>query len=1124
MNSTIDRLRNEKASSSKVHKSNTSIAQKNKNEKKENYNNNNIRSKSRKKDLNIISKIIFGSNAPEPPNKYDKLINELTAFNKNLSNIKQKYVTINEQPSTSSLNNINNNNNNNSNTDKKNTDYSKKKMNLSITNSKENLLFNTKSLISPKGSFNIKKNKLSFVGNPSNNININVLNNDYNNKVNKSNALKSEISTNLTDTIFPQLFARTKIQQYFPKDISRPFSSVMSSAGKNNYSKNSLRIVQPLNSHFLSNMIYLYKAPSNNGKTRPFSHVQKSTTFEASNPFLSSNFSLFSNRRLDSEFSHKGSKKTNKGIPTLLSFDYSNGISVQRKHDKSNNDQGNDDTNPSQMENIDEIEQDKENLQKNVISIQRKSRKSNGSNNINDSNDVNLYLKTSNSNLNTNPNVDSVNTTNISQIKSTLTNKLNSKSKKLNINYIKTKSINFDNINFDLSNIKNESNSAILSKRSKHSQIPISIYILSSYNIYNNQIGLTEIELFDKKGKIPIIEASANSSYIEGGINKNNNTKNIMNLFNGNCYTTSEKDMWVSTFYPDLKIDILIDSSYTLDSISIWNYNGKEINKGVKNVEIYRKNVLIWKGQINKGCFNTKIDYSTKIKINKLLFDSNDKNDTDETTSIYNINRNKYYSARKAFYHSTNSLNSARNKIPQNSNPFANSNSMNSTLNNNNFNISSSGINSRFNSNFDSNNLNNTNEPNSNYSYEKTALRTSIGKSSQEISELTQKKYDGKIISCNKIKIVLTSNYGHRKFIGLTGVQFLDENSEPINIETASSIGALPKDVNTYYNEINDQRIFENVFNCINNTTDENQMWLTVIKKNEPLPYFELFFDQPINLSTIRIYNYNSPLDLDKCTKTIDIYIDDHLPNCPLYIQNIILHKGVADDNVGYYQDICFPIKTKFEYSEKELEPFKTIKTASFLYSQCYETPYLPTGFVIKISLMSNYGDKDNIGIDKIKIYDQLGRDIFHKYKTKYRVEANSLIINDFNDNNGCLLRYMNTNSKDGEHYKENSIFFFFKIPISISYISIKNYRKKKECGVKDIKIYSDDNIIFEGIINQSDAENESDKNGGETLILFTCDMEITKNLDENLLSRPINKTNIAEVKTKNYTSMDLYL
>ena len=36
--------------------------------------------------------------------------------------------------------------------------------------------------------------------------------------------------------------------------------------------------------------------------------------------------------------------------------------------------------------------------------------------------------------------------------------------------------------------------------------------------------------------------------------------------------------------------------------------------------------------------------------------------------------------------------------------------------------------------------------------------------------------------------------------------------------------------------------------------------------------------------------------------------------------------------------------------------------------------------------------------------------------------------------------------------------------------------------------------------------------------------MEITKNLDENLLSRPINKTNIAEVKTKNYTSMDLYL
>ena len=1098
LNGNIDRMKNTKPSNAKIHKLNTSIPKK--------TNEYESRSRSRKNNLNLMSKMMIGPNSHA--NKYEELIHNITAMNNNLSNLNKINLNIIPNDSISSRKR----------NDKTNP-TAKKKINLSITNSKENLFSNnitkydsnTKTMLSPKNSFSTSKQYgYSFVTNANNE---NILNdslevNDANTsdiKV-KDKTIQIDSKNSLTDKIFPQLNTKSKMN-FISKGSSRPFSSVMSATKSKTVNKG----IQPLNSYFLPNMNYVYKSPSNVSKSRPFSHIQKSTAFEISNPIASVNFAL-SNRRIESDLSAAKVKKSNKSSSTLLSFDYNANI-IKKKEDYLTKMARMDDTKFKKiMEMVDELE-----LEKNKK--EEKSRKSaanaNNINNISNSSEINSFLKTSNSNLNTNPNIEVIN--------SNKDNPSNTKNKKYNINYIKTNSINFGNININLTNTKNDSSPVLLSQRSK-STVTISIYILSSYNIYTNQIGLTEIELFDKNGdKIPIIEASASSSFENGDdINKNNNTKTIMNLFNGNCHTVLDDDMWTSPFYPDLKIDIIIEGTASIGSFVIWNYNGKDVNKGVKSVEIYRKNILMWKGQINKGCFNTKIDYSTKIKVSNYSSEDFDTKETIPPSTTYSVNRNKYYSARKAFYNSTNSLNSARNKFPlHTTNPFANSNSMNSTINNN-FNISNSNVNSRFSSNYDTNINNNeinTSDYNShNYSYEKNALRTSIGKSSRDIQSIdlsSNKKYNGKIITCNKIKIVITSNYGHRKFVGLTDVQFLDENGAPINIESASSIGALPKDVNTYYNDINDQRIFENVFNGITNTIDDSQMWLTVIKPNEPLPYFELFFDEPVNISAIRIYNYNSPLDLDKCAKQIDLYFDDHLPVCPLSISSIILHKGTGDPNVNYYQDITFPIKTKFEYSERELEPFKNVKTASFLYNQCYETPYLPSGFVFKFSMMSNYGDEVAIGIDQIELYDQLGRDLLKKYKSKYRIETNSEEIrSDFMDSTGCLLKYINTASKDGDYLKENSMYFFFKIPVAISYIKIKNFSENEECGVKDAKIYMDDKIIFEGALNRNK----------DTLILFTCDMEITKNIDENLLSKPVNKTNIDEIKTENYISMDMYL
>ena len=43
------------------------------------------------------------------------------------------------------------------------------------------------------------------------------------------------------------------------------------------------------------------------------------------------------------------------------------------------------------------------------------------------------------------------------------------------------------------------------------------------------------------------------------------------------------------------------------------------------------------------------------------------------------------------------------------------------------------------------------------------------------------------------IRIVFISNYGHKDYVGLTCLEFIDNKGKVINIEKAKTIGALPK-------------------------------------------------------------------------------------------------------------------------------------------------------------------------------------------------------------------------------------------------------------------------------------------------------------------------------------------
>jgi hypothetical protein len=399
-------------------------------------------------------------------------------------------------------------------------------------------------------------------------------------------------------------------------------------------------------------------------------------------------------------------------------------------------------------------------------------------------------------------------------------------------------------------------------------------------------------------------------------------------------------------------------------------------------------------------------------------------------------------------------------------------------------------------------------------------------------------------IKFKRIRLVLSSNYGHPNFIGLTGLEFYDSNNKLIDIETAETIGALPKDLHTIYNIENDNRIFENIFNGENNVDDSYNMWVTLFDTSKEFPYIELSFNAFIYLSKIRIFNYNKKNELDICVRTIEIFLDNK------YYNTIYLHQGIgyiSNENIiqkdnliinnnetkNFSQEFYLPInnnyynhinKTKIS-SEKKIN----IEYASNKFEQSYETPYMPNGHIIKFQLLSNYykgkpidnNEKNTntnsvnnilvknynyIGINIVNVFDENGNDILSQKDNKYKIISNKEMI--IYDKNTIILKSSQNEDND------NNIFLLFENPINISYIELNPFyfinNENTLNSVKEIKIFCDSSIIFEGEVY----------NYQPTIILFTSNPNISENININYLTKKRLKRQINEINKEDYFSL----
>lgn len=346
----------------------------------------------------------------------------------------------------------------------------------------------------------------------------------------------------------------------------------------------------------------------------------------------------------------------------------------------------------------------------------------------------------------------------------------------------------------------------------------------------------------------------------------------IIRIYDYSLEEPEDRSTWSSLLIKDIRIDLYYESSNEVENLRIWNYSGKESNKGVKNLLILKDKHQIFKGVIKEfNKYNSDEENCTVIKLNTFNSSPN-KNRFGMKQLISSQISNKF---------STSNLNNSGSLTAQDlfNEEITESKVIESIDKLSNKNIKKINIESIQNSNSNYLPASARNPQKIITEHSETLILDEVLKTSLN-KKLSKSTFNFSNVKFKSIKIILTSNHGDSKYIGLTGIQLINCNGENINIEQARSIGAMPKDINTVSYNNGDPRIFENIFNMINETADDNYMWLTLINNNLASsqsypPYIEIVFDEPQLLSNIKVWNYNKPDELDKGVKSIDVIFDD---------------------------------------------------------------------------------------------------------------------------------------------------------------------------------------------------------------------------------------------------------
>lgn len=160
---------------------------------------------------------------------------------------------------------------------------------------------------------------------------------------------------------------------------------------------------------------------------------------------------------------------------------------------------------------------------------------------------------------------------------------------------------------------------------------------------------------------------------------------------------------------------------------------------------------------------------------------------------------------------------------------------------------------------------------------------------------------------------------------------------------------------------------------------------------------------------------------------------------------------------------------------------------------QQYETPAHPCGFIFKLLLLSTWSDVHYIGLAGVELYDLAGQPLRPKRAVSNHGSVRNLpgMENDIRTEDAFLHGPPSSSGRmwlaPFHRQPPNSVELVFDEPVRISCIKLWNYARTPTRGVRDIEIFVDDLLIYQGVMRQ-----ELTDTGGEA-VLFTDDQRIVE-------------------------------
>uniref|UniRef100_A0A914EGU0 KATNIP domain-containing protein n=1 Tax=Acrobeloides nanus TaxID=290746 RepID=A0A914EGU0_9BILA len=306
------------------------------------------------------------------------------------------------------------------------------------------------------------------------------------------------------------------------------------------------------------------------------------------------------------------------------------------------------------------------------------------------------------------------------------------------------------------------------------------------------------------------------------------------------------------------------------------------------------------------------------------------------------------------------------------------------------------------------------------------------------------------IIRSKVFHMELRANWGSPDLVGMTGIEFLGKNGEPISTDGC---------VIRISDGSNDSESLQRLINGRNLTCRPEDMWLHRWDPLENSPMLSFTFPQEVELSGVSVWNYNATPELTYAGVRCAQFYANSRP----IVNEVLLRRAPGYLYFDYIQDIMFD----------RCHLFRPITARPNTRSI--------SAFIFQLRLLSSWGDEFYIGLNGIEVFNRKNHrirlrpqnlaafpesiNILPSVKQDPRSSAN--LVDGVNDTTNAHHMWLTPILPN----RYARIFIIFDSPTFISRIKIYNYRKTPERGVRHIAISADDLIVYSGEVPESSTE-----------------------------------------------------